>query len=109
MPRFLRLITGAAVALCILIATSGAEAAPGHATAGANIRSGPGTEYGIVDRLDRGDYVIVIRCSTNWCLIHHIGPDGWVSRQLLVNPYYSTGSGKGYEVPPPTYNRRSTR
>jgi hypothetical protein len=62
----------------------------------------------VVDSLERGEYVIVIRCLTSWCLIHHIGPDGWVSRKLLVNPYYSTGSGR-YEFPPPTYNRRPTR
>jgi uncharacterized protein YraI len=96
-------------ASALILAPIAAVAAPGNALSNANVRSGPGTGYATVDRLEKGEYVIVIRCITNWCLIHHIGPDGWVSRKLLKNPYYSTGSGKGYEFPPPTYNRRPLR
>jgi uncharacterized protein YraI len=100
-----------ATLLGLLVATipGVAEAAPGNALSNAAVRSGPGMGYATVDRLERGEYVIVIRCTANWCLIHHIGPDGWVSRKLLVNPYYSTGKGKGFEFPPPTDNRRPSR
>ena len=70
--------------------TSAASAAPGHALAPANIRSGPGIGYAVVGTLAAGDYVVVLRCVAKWCAVHHIGPDGWVARSLLVNPYYST-------------------
>ena len=109
MPRrIVRSITGIITAALIFVPLV-AVAAPGNALSNANVRSGPGTGYATVDRLETGEYVIVIRCVTSWCLIHHIGPDGWVSRKLLKNPYYSTGSSKGYEFPPPTYNRRPLR
>ena len=74
----------------LVLGASAASAAPGHALADANVRSGPGSGYAIVDRLDMGEYVVVIKCLASWCAIHHIGPDGWVARSLLVNPYYST-------------------
>lgn len=69
---------------------SPALAAPGHALASSNVRSGPATGYPIVDTLRAGEYVVVLRCTAKWCLIHHIGPDGWVMRSMLINPYYST-------------------
>jgi uncharacterized protein YraI len=78
------------VACGLVLGPSAASAAPGHALANVNIRSGPGTGYAVVGRLDAGDYVVVLRCVARWCAIHHIGPDGWVARSQLVNPYYST-------------------
>jgi uncharacterized protein YraI len=108
MSRYIR-FAAALAAVGLALFPLAVSAAPGRALGTPNVRSGAGLGYGVVDRLRDDEYVIVIRCTTNWCLIHHIGPDGWVSRKLLVNPYYSTGSGRGYEFPPPTYNRRSTR
>jgi uncharacterized protein YraI len=109
MPKIFIRIMSWSMAAALMMAPLAAAAAPGNALSNANVRSGPGTGYATVDRLETGEYVIVIRCLTSWCLIHHIGPDGWVSRKLLKNPYYSTGSNKGYEFPPPTYNRRPLR
>ena len=74
----------------LALGASEASAAPGHALANANIRSGPSSGYAVVGKLAAGDYVVVIKCVASWCDIHHIGPDGWVARSLLVNPYYST-------------------
>lgn len=74
----------------LLLGASSAYAAPAHARVDANVRSGPGGGYAIVDTLEAGEYVVVIKCVGGWCNIHHIGPDGWVARSLLVNPYYST-------------------
>jgi uncharacterized protein YraI len=72
----------------LVLAPAAAFAAPGIANVAANVRSGPGTGYRVVDTLERGEYVIVKSCDRSWCLISHIGPDGYVSRSLLHNPYY---------------------
>lgn len=41
-----------------------------EAAVSANVRSGPGTSYRIVDRLFRGENVNVRRCRSNgWCYI----------------------------------------
>ncbi len=57
-----------------------------EAASSANVRSGPGTSYRVVDRLVRGENVNVRRCRSNgWCYITHPGPDGWVSARLLVS------------------------
>jgi uncharacterized protein YraI len=100
-----RMLAGLALAAGLVLSATTAEAAPGHATAYANVRSGPGTGYGVVDHLNKGEYVIVISCGANWCLVHHIGNNGYVSRSLLRNPYYNTGIGK-YQFPPHTGTSR---
>lgn len=57
-----------------------------QATATVNVRSGPGTQYRIVDSLYRGEEVNIETCRSNgWCLIEHSGPDGWVSARYLSN------------------------
>jgi hypothetical protein len=57
-----------------------------EATGSVNVRSGPGTQYGVVDTLQRGEDVNVEGCrSSGWCLIEHSGPDGWVSSRYLTN------------------------
>ena len=94
--RLLVLLLAAALGLA---AGSGAAlAAPGIASVNANVRSGPGTGYAVVDRLDKGEYVIVVSCGANWCNVHHIGKDGYVARTLLYNPYY--GSRAYYQFAP---------
>ena len=68
------------------------DAAPGIASVNANVRSGPGTGYRVVDTLTKGEYVIVKDCGYAWCTISHIGNDGFVARTLLYNPYYGSKS-----------------
>jgi uncharacterized protein YraI len=99
----------AAAGLAFALSAGAAVAAPGIASVSANVRSGPGSGYGVVDRLTKGEYVIVLSCGASWCKIHHIGPDGYVSRSLLYNPYY--GSRAYYQFPPktPSQGRRSRR
>lgn len=86
------------IAAAMVFTTSAALAAPGIANVNANVRSGPGTGYRVVDTLTKGEYVIVKECGANWCLISHIGNDGYVSRALIHNPYY--GSRGYYQFPP---------
>jgi uncharacterized protein YraI len=85
----LNLATGLAVATtAIVVFLPAAQAAPGVATANVNVRSGPGTGYGVVDVLQRGQSVDVQRCQGSWCYVVKSGPDGWVS-----SSYLSGGSG----------------
>ncbi|HEY9009598.1 MAG TPA: SH3 domain-containing protein [Devosia sp.] len=71
-----------------LLGMSIAEAA--QATTSLNVRSGPGTSYGVVDTLFAGENVDVEECRSNgWCRISHSGPDGWVSARYLTD----TGGG----------------
>jgi uncharacterized protein YraI len=91
------------------LTTTAALAAPGIASVNANVRSGPGTGYTIVDTLTKGEYVIVKDCGAAWCTISHIGNDGYVARTLLFNPYY--GSHSYYQFAPkhPQPGRDSNR
>ena len=105
LPRLLAPFLVAGFALT----TTAALAAPGIASVNANVRSGPGTGYKIVDVLTKGEYVIVKDCGVFWCLISHIGNDGYVARTLLFNPYY--GSHSYYQFAPkhPQPGRDSNR
>ncbi|MHA6690580.1 SH3 domain-containing protein [Devosia sp. A449] len=81
-----------------MLASAGAAfAAPATSTANVNVRSGPGTSYGVVDVLRRGDRVEVTGCRGGWCYIEKRGPDGWVSANYLNS---RRGNGGGYNVSP---------
>lgn len=74
----------ATLAGAALLASAGvAMAAPGFATTNVNVRSGPGTGYGAVDTLRRGERVEVSGCRGGWCYVEKSGPDGWVSANYL--------------------------
>jgi len=66
-----------------------------------NVRSGPGTNFAVVDRLDAGEAVTRGQCTSDggWCYVNHTGADGWVSASFLtpVNqaPPSSPPSGGG--------------
>lgn len=72
---------GLAVA-AVLASTATALAA--YATSGVNVRNGPGTEYRVVDQLQRGEWVDIDRCVGSWCFVRKSGPDGWVSSRYLT-------------------------
>lgn len=63
-----------------------------------NVRTGPGTNYAIVDALYAGEVVDVTGCQGGWCTISHSGPDGWVSANYLSQVNYggSINSGSTY-------------
>jgi len=64
-----------------------------QATASVNVRSGPGTQYSVVDTLYRGENINIETCRSNgWCRIAHTGPDGWVSARYLSNDGSDYGS-----------------
>ncbi|MCR6673928.1 SH3 domain-containing protein [Devosia ginsengisoli] len=89
----LNIATGIAVAAtAAVVFLPAAYAAPGVVTGNVNVRSGPGTNYGVVDVATRGTQVDVQRCQGSWCYVTKPGPDGWVSASYLsaggrpVNP-----------------------
>ena len=70
-------------------------AAADQATASVNVRSGPGTQYRVVDTLYPGETVNIESCRSNgWCLVEHSGPDGWVSARYLSNDGRDYGGGR---------------
>ncbi|SEQ02624.1 Peptidase inhibitor family I36 [Devosia sp. YR412] len=104
----LNVATGIAVAAtAVVVFLPAAYAAPGTVTSNVNVRSGPGTNYGVVDTVRRGTQVDVQQCEGSWCYIAKPGPDGWISSSYLsagggspVNPQqpglsfgFSTGPG----------------
>lgn len=85
----LNVATGIAVAAtAVVVFLPAAYAAPGVVTSNVNVRSGPGTNYGVVDVAQRGQQVDVQQCQGSWCYIAKPGPDGWVSAS-----YLSAGGG----------------
>lgn len=104
----LNIATGVAVAAtAVVVFLPAAYAAPGTITSNVNVRSGPGTNYAVVDTVRRGTQVDVQQCQGSWCYVAKPGPDGWVSSSYLtaaggapVNPQqpglsfgFSTGPG----------------
>lgn len=78
---------GIAVAALVGSAVA-ASAAPAYATSTVNVRSGPGTGYGVVDSLRRGEGVDIDYCRGSWCFVNKSGPDGWVSASYLSRGGY---------------------
>jgi uncharacterized protein YraI len=109
----LNIATGVAVAATALVVfLPAANAAPGTITSNVNVRSGPGTNYAVVDTVRRGTTVDVQQCQGSWCYISKPGPDGWVSASYLtgrggspVNPQ-QPGLSFGFSTGPggPTFN-----
>lgn len=83
--NLLNLATGVAVAAAaVVVFLPAAYAAPGTITGNVNVRSGPGTNFAVVDVARAGQQVDVQRCQGSWCLVTKPGPDGWVSATYLT-------------------------
>jgi uncharacterized protein YraI len=86
----LNFVTGIAVAAAaVVVFMPGAQAAPGTVTTNVNVRSGPGTNYGVVSVALQGQRVDVQQCERSWCYISAGRVSGWVSQQYLQ----ATGGG----------------
>jgi uncharacterized protein YraI len=75
----------AMAALAGTLVLGAAPAAAEQATTPVNVRGGPGTGYGVVDVLARGERVDVTRRTGGWCYVQRPGPDGWVSCRYLTD------------------------
>jgi uncharacterized protein YraI len=92
-------------ALCILAAAPAALQAQTalQATGTVNVRSGPGTGYGILGQASAGQTYVGFQQSGDWWRIYWNGGTGWTHRS-----YYSTPSGTtGVKVTTDTLNVRS--
>lgn len=58
-----------------------------------NLRSGPGTNYRVIDTMPGGAYVDVIGCTGNWCRVSWHGRVGYASASYL-------GGGGAYAAAP---------
>ncbi len=87
--RLGRLILASAAFAAALIFAAPTQAAV--ATGSVNVRTGPGTGYGVVDVLRPGEVVDVTRQSGGWCYVVKSGPDGWVSCRYLTDDYVRPG------------------
>lgn len=54
-----------------------------EASVSLNVRSGPGTNYSVIDTLRPGENVQINRRSGGWCYVIKNGPDGWASCRYL--------------------------
>src|SRR5437764_8137705 len=71
-----------------------AEAA--YTDASVNLRTGPGTGYGIIVTLPAGAYVAVRFCQPSWCSVTASGYNGWIAASYI-------GGGRAYYPPPQPY------
>ncbi|MBJ7576861.1 SH3 domain-containing protein [Devosia sp. MC532] len=80
----LNFVTGIAIAAAaVVVFMPDAQAAPGTVTTNVNVRSGPGTNYGVVAVAVQGQRVDVQQCERSWCYINTGRTSGWVSAQYL--------------------------
>ncbi|HHY50393.1 MAG TPA: SH3 domain-containing protein [Alphaproteobacteria bacterium] len=80
----LKLTLAAGVAALTLFAATSAMAAPGVALRAVNIREDAGTEYDIIGRLKKGEFVEIVECNAGWCEITDDGEEGYVSASYLA-------------------------
>ena len=74
-------LLGAAAVL--LLSVGAAAAAPAISRADLNVRSGPGTGYGVVGVIQAGETVEVGGCQGSWCQVAFGGGSGYASRSYL--------------------------
>lgn len=72
----------------VVLAVSGGAAFAAQATGSVNVRTGPGTQYRVVDQLYRGEHVNIDARRGSWCHVVKSGPDGWVACSYLTSDRY---------------------
>ncbi len=77
-----------AILCCLLLAAVGVNASWAQRLAVAvpiaNIRSGPGTNYEILWKVEKYHPFMIVKKTSKWCLIKDFEADkGWISRSLL--------------------------
>jgi len=84
-PQIFRAARAATLgAAALLLAATGASAAPARTTADVNLREGPGTQYRVIASMPRGSLVDVRECVRAWCEVGYRGRVGWASRRFLA-------------------------
>lgn len=101
-----KLMAGGLAALALMATAGAAFAAPAYVTSNVNVRSGPGTGYGVIDTIRRGERVDIQNCRGSWCYVEKRGPDGWVSANYLERGGRPSWND---DYRPPVYNPRPPR
>ena len=83
-------ISAAGVAL--LLSVGAAAAAPATVSTDLNMRSGPGTQYGVVATIPAGATVDVGGCTGSWCQVNFDGTSGYASASYLSGGAAATPS-----------------
>lgn len=86
---------GAFIIVSALLAPAAAMAASiAVATTNVNLRTGPSTQYPVVNVVGSGDDVRVYGCLSNrsWCDVGYAGQRGWMSSNYLA---YAPGTAAG--------------
>lgn len=108
---FLKLgsIVLAIVSVSVSVASATTIAAPeaqdfeqSWVTGRATVRSGPGSNYRIVNRLKRGDFVNVGDCRRGWCYVDVYGGSGYILERVIgegENPYHNQGPAEPGYIP----------
>ncbi|MEO6012943.1 MAG: SH3 domain-containing protein [Devosia sp.] len=94
-----------------VLALTAGTAFAATSTASVNVRTGPGTQYRVVDTLRAGEQVALLDQSGSWCAIDTSSGNGWVSCRYLSNdrsyrersPSVSIQLGFGTQYPQRTY------
>lgn len=89
------LIKAAGLGVLAVGLTAGAAFAA-TATTSVNVRSGPGTSFGVIDTLSAGDRVSITGQSGNWCSVTRPGPNGWVNCSFLAGGRVNVYDGPRY-------------
>ncbi|WP_246472746.1 SH3 domain-containing protein [Pelagibacterium limicola] len=97
------MVRGGLAALMTLVMTVGAYAWTATATTSVNVRSGPGTNFRVIDVLQRGQQVEVEYCRGSWCFVDQgrYGPNGWVSANYLAQSHVPPRPPHWTPNPPP--------
>ena len=84
----LRRIAVALIALCLAVSAAWAETrmvnSPGDGYL--NLRTGPGSDFAILRRMDHGSLVDILETKGNWSRVYHqlSGAQGWAYRKYLL-------------------------
>jgi uncharacterized protein YraI len=92
-----------AAGAALILSGAVAAAAPATVSTDLNMRSGPGTEYGVVTTIPAGAIVDVGGCTGSWCEVSFRGASGFASASYLsgapsaavVVPDYGPGYAYG--------------
>lgn len=85
-----------------VLALTTASAAAAVVTNDLNLRSGPGTQYGVITSMPAGARVDVGGCRGNWCQVNWRGRSGYASASYL------SGEGGTVRRAVPRYRTYST-
>lgn len=89
----------AAVVTAGMLVAGAAQAADAIVTADLNVRTGPGTRYGVIGSIPNRSPISVHGCTTGygWCQVSYGGLSGWASSSYLaMREGVSSGSSNDF-------------